>query len=1414
MSFAHAWVLILLALLPLLWLIRHEPPRRRVEVAGRFLWTALPKRESTPGLKPSHHRLLWIQTALMASLIVSLAGPRVATAPDAVALVLDTSMSMAAREPDGLRLDTARQRALTALAGGRFPARVRVWAAAATPVFVGEAGSRSGVEQLLAGVSPTDGWADLEAAVTRAAQDRPRPRRIHVFSDRTTALRAPNVEWVGVGRVADNLAVTSIIATRIDGEPGRLHVLLEVHNYGAKDANTSVALSVPGRAPSRHSLDVATKRTASVGVVLDDVPQDGIVSARLETVDALAADNVRYAVVASSAPVRVAVAGRSPFVEAALASRRSVIRVASPQEAHDVLVCAGCAAEAAASDPGVLTLSLESDNSPPLPVTVLRADHPVLDGVSLDGVQVVPAAGGASARDAIVLARAGGRPVIAATDAQARRSVELRFDATDPALALEPAFPLLLANVVDWLAAPRRPATSIRAGDPFRGPTSRAGAAATGTGPDRRRLEVAVSGDSVVVASTSMAGPYELDLGGQRVIFVANPATDESDLLTPPAGEPSPPASPSESPATEADLLNLVPALLIAAVALLGVEWRVRAAMARQVQRPLPWPRVLTRAMAAVLLIAGLAALRIWTGSAPVAVAFAIDRSDSSAASFVSWLNAARNLTATLGPADQVGLTVFGDTAVVERRVQEGQLPAGAVESAVAPSGTNIERALQTARASLPAGGDRRILLFSDGRQTSGDAVREAVRAAADGVRIDVVPARPGRPSARATRMTAPPTVRQGEPFEVVVVVEGPEGAAGNLQILGAGNARSQRIAIPSSGVQRVAFSERADAAGLRTYRARFTPEVADFDFEGDGEGPGAVVAVAGTPRALYAGRQGDPLTPLLRASGFQVEEVAPDAVPVGPALAAFDVVVLDEVDPLALGQQQRAALAQYVDLGGGLLVLGSERSLPAGATGDAGFDALLPVDARPRSGERGSALALVVAFDKSGSMEERVAGTPKIEYARQAVRNVAAALPPGDALGVVAFDSAPASVAPLSASRDLAGLETALRAVQPTGATAIGPALSRAAEWLNAPAAGSFDKKHVLLISDGQTSADDMAAARRAIASGRFVLSVVAVGSGADRAALDTLAQSSGGRAYFADDVRDLPNAVAREASRVSGGRTVVADFEGRLGTHPLARGLDGAPRLGGYVVTAARRGSDIVLRSHLDDPVLAIGRRGLGRVAVYTADLHSTWSAGLVRWPGFLPLVARTVRWTARSADHPLLHASVRATAAGIAIDIEAGDSTGVLAIPLDVHGSLRSPAGSESDLTFTATAPGRYAATAPAGPAGAYGVSVTASSLDGSIQGTLVRGLYYSAPQELDRGEPDLVLLRSVAEATGGRVLPPDAASLDGRQPGYLDGRPWFIGAALLLLLGDLVLAGVVRRVSRALRRFGRQPQEQPA
>ena len=809
----------------------------------------------------------------------------------------------------------------------------------------------------------------------------------------------------------------------------------------------------------------------------------------------------------------------------------------------------------------------------------------------------------------------------------------------------------------------------------------------------------------------------------------------------------------------------------------------------------------------AVLLILGISGIRVPGGESPVSAVVVLDRSDSMAPFLGDALTRADALGEGMRRSDRVGLVTFGADAAVERRLDASLSIART--TAVSAGGTDIETALRTARTTLPRDGSRRVVLVSDGRQTTGDALKEAAFARDDGVRIDVVvpmaPSPAGRPI--VTRVTAPSAVATGEPFDVVVTVEGPPGIHGEIVLSGEGApAESLDVTIPPGGAARGSFREQQSRAGVYAYRAVFQHAPGDFDQPmDDGPASGVVVVVAGEPHVLRVGGSDGPLDAALVRRGFGIDRIAPGALSRSAAiLSRYDAVILDDVRGDDLDARQSAALSQYVEqLGGGVLVLGSPRSLEPAFTANAALASLLPVDLRPRAGRRAPTTSIVVVFDKSGSMNDRVDGAPRIEYARQAVQQLLTAVPPTDLVGVIAFDAVPVAVAPLLAGHTPEAIGAGLRAVQPAGSTAIAPALELAARWLGTPEAARSATRHILLLSDGRTSAADADRARAGVEGRGIMVSVVALGDGSDRELLGALASRTGGRAYFPADVRQLPLLVAREATRVAGGRVVTESFAPRASRHPAVAGLDvGAmPRLGGYVVTAAKPSAEVALRSHMDDPVLAMSRSGLGKVAVYTADLNAPWSAGLRAWSGFEPLFAQTVRWTSRRTRDDDLFAHFEATDHGARLIVDAETSDGRFLNLLDTRASVRTPAGAMSDVVLTPSSPGRYQADIAMKEPGPYVMSIVARDRDAAFERTLVRGYYWSADREQREPGVDRQALLALARATGGQVLTGQETPFTiARDRASRDGVPWVAAAALILLLGALLtpaVAGIAAR-----------------
>jgi Mg-chelatase subunit ChlD len=551
------------------------------------------------------------------------------------------------------------------------------------------------------------------------------------------------------------------------------------------------------------------------------------------------------------------------------------------------------------------------------------------------------------------------------------------------------------------------------------------------------------------------------------------------------------------------------------------------------------------------------------------------------------------------------------------------------------------------------------------------------------------------------------------------------------------------------------------------------------------------------------------PFAPRLGAAGFQTDIATSDAVPRSAAsLNAYDLIVLDDVPLEALHESAAAALTEHVNAtAGGLLIMGSARSLSP-ATVRSPLAAALPIDLRPRSGRRSPPAAIVIVFDRSGSMADTADGIAKIELARQAVLDVLEVVPSTDAIGVIAFSQSAETVAPLRAGHDPRDLAARLRALPPSGATAIGPAVETALGWLREPAMASAVRRHIVLISDGRTSAADADRVRSAVTAKGIEISVVALGDSADRAFLEQIARVSGGRAFFPRDLRQLPMLVAREAARVASGWRFDGLFQPKSTSHPLsADGPVALPPLHGYVVSAAKPDAESIALSHLDDPVLAAWRFGLGRVAVFTSDIRTAAGASEAR-AALDAVWIRTVRWITRQSGDPDLSLTATQRDGGVHLAVEAAGDRGFhdgLAVSADV----RANDGANHRVTLEQSAPGRYEAIVALESPGPYIAAVAARGGAGDPNAAatherrLIRGFYRTSPEARVRGI-DSALLARIASTTGGRLLTRGDNPFTGaRAPGVVDLRPWLLTAALLLFFFEvsrgrtLVTPAVVRQ-----------------
>ena len=354
------------------------------------------------------------------------------------------------------------------------------------------------------------------------------------------------------------------------------------------------------------------------------------------------------------------------------------------------------------------------------------------------------------------------------------------------------------------------------------------------------------------------------------------------------------------------------------------------------------------RIVLAACLVLALAGMRMALPADRLSVVFLIDASasmlDATREDLVEW---AREAVREMPEGDTAGVVVFGANALVDRLPSELDELADPASAPVAGA-TDVAAAVRLSAAILPQGTQQRLVLLSDGNDTSGAAADAIAAAAARGIRLDVVV--PGEATAAEVLVDVvdgPPGARVGETVDLNVRVRATVATNATLRLLADGATVATRELELEPGVTTVPFSVSADDAGFHVFRAVIEPAAADDRFT-ENNAAETYLLVTGPPQVLVAtddaSRAAD-LVASLGAGDIDVTVVPTTGVPSSLAtLAGYDSIMLDNVPADALGDDARAALQVAVrDLGKGLVMIGGRQSYGAGGYLDTPIEETLP---------------------------------------------------------------------------------------------------------------------------------------------------------------------------------------------------------------------------------------------------------------------------------------------------------------------------------------------------------------------------------------------------------------------------------------------------------------------------------------
>jgi uncharacterized membrane protein len=709
---------------------------------------------------------------------------------------------------------------------------------------------------------------------------------------------------------------------------------------------------------------------------------------------------------------------------------------------------------------------------------------------------------------------------------------------------------------------------------------------------------------------------------------------------------------------------------------------------------------------------------------------------------------------------------------------------------------TDLAQALTTAAAMIPradAGYLRRIVLLSDGNESSGSALAVARSPALRGVEIAsrTVPARLDDVAVAAIEVD--PYLHDGEAANARVVVQSPAPGRISLRVwarpapdglLGSSNPGTlvfdrtfdvdqgpTEVAVPLGRLGRGAWVFRAEVDAPNDPIPANNLAVAH-----------AVVTESGRV-LIVEGEAGNAtnLAAALQDALMVVDTATPTSMPdTIDGLARYDAMVLVDVPATALTTATMNAIKSAVaDRGRGLVVAGGEHTFGQGEYSGTPLEDALPVTVPLPEKDQAATLAVAIIIDRSGSMsgiDTRDRRASRMDLAKEGAILAVETLKEGDQVGVVAFDYNARWVAEMRTLRGAADVKTVaerIATIQPDGGTDIYVALDIALRGMQATQARV---KHAILLTDGEGTPAPFPTLMNAYRRAGVTLSTVAVSSEAGRGLLQDLARRGSGRFYFTDSASGVPQIMTQEARLAGRTNKRERDFTPRLASAAAAvRGLipSALPPLHGYLRTTSRPGAEIVLTSDQEETILAQWQYGLGRAVAWTADAEGPWSRDWVaNRDAFRTLWTQAVQWTMPANQDPNL--SVRVVDAATScvgapcgsgrarVQVDAWAPGGGFRDLVETVADVAGPDGTARRVVLAQVGPGRYEADFETPNTGAYFVRVTQSDSSGRTIASQVTGYARAYPAEIAPLLANRTLLERLATDSGAPTItaPEDA------------------------------------------------------
>ncbi|HZG69703.1 MAG TPA: VWA domain-containing protein, partial [Herpetosiphonaceae bacterium] len=507
--------------------------REERTVSSTLLWQRMVRdvEANAPWQRLRRNLLLLLQLLVLLALMFALARPYLQTVGIAgrnLILVVDRSASMAATDTGGTRLEAAKSEAIRLVDQlpdtGRatviaFGGRMDVPAAASS--------DRRELRAAIRGIQIRNGGgSDLGQALALASALAAREvdSEVAIISD--GQVQVPDqaevpatVRFFPIGTRADNAGISAFVLQPVAGGQ---RLFVQATNYGPSAVTRRLVVRLDG--VLFNAYDLTINPSADQSVVADVPSTVREATAELEGTDTLPSDDRAWAAGASTDKAKIRlVSDGNRFLEAGLATLPGleVTRVPTTTTAFTESV-AVTVLDGVVPDPlrsgnllfvGPLRSSALFSVTGELEFPALRpapGGDPLLQNASVAEINVLRAAQIPKPIWARTVIDSDGGPVLLAGETGGRRVAVLGFALHESDLPLQVAFPILVSNLVGYLAPGQGGANQLQPGQPLLVPVPPDATEVRITPPDGATVRVTPANGQAIFAETEALGIYRV----------------------------------------------------------------------------------------------------------------------------------------------------------------------------------------------------------------------------------------------------------------------------------------------------------------------------------------------------------------------------------------------------------------------------------------------------------------------------------------------------------------------------------------------------------------------------------------------------------------------------------------------------------------------------------------------------------------------------------------------------------------------------------------------------------------------------------------------------------------------------------------------------------------------------------------